>query len=259
MNKDFNKHSEFAIVISALAPLRANAAESSEMVSECFRGETLSVLDVSDGWCRVRNTFDSYEGFVALKQLAWIDESSFLKCSNNLSYVKNTLHRDRQGRLWYFGSPMNPSIAAYFSIELSEFELSTNIDPSTENLIFLIEPFKDVPYRWGGRTISGTDCSGFVQTIFKMMGIALPRDASQQISAGADVMFFQEHSIGDLAFFENKAGKITHVGIITAPNEITHASGQVRLDYLDVNGIFVPDFGYSHSLRLIKRLPEFQH
>jgi cell wall-associated NlpC family hydrolase len=60
--------------------------------------------------------------------------------------------------------------------------------------------------------------------------------------------------MGDLAFFENEAGKISHVGMILEPGEIIHASGMVRRDVFDSYGIFNENLGkHTHKLRLIKR------
>ena len=60
---------------------------------------------------------------------------------------------------------------------------------------------------------------------------------------------------GDLAFFENKSGKIVHVGIVMKNNQIIHASGKVRIDKLDKNGIFNSEENkYTHKLHSIKKI-----
>ena len=66
-----------------------------------------------------------------------------------------------------------------------------------------------------------------------------------------------EAKTGDLAFFDNAEGKITHVGIILENNgayNIIHASGELRIDMLDHQGINKKSEGYSHNLRLIRRI-----
>jgi cell wall-associated NlpC family hydrolase len=88
-----------------------------------------------------------------------------------------------------------------------------------------------------------------------MMNIALPRDASQQIEHGTLVPFPEQGEAGDLAFFENEKGNISHVGILLNSQEIIHASGTVRIDRLDSEGIFKESENrYTHKLRLIKRV-----
>jgi len=101
----------------------------------------------------------------------------------------------------------------------------------------------------------GIDCSGFSQVVHRIAGNDLPRDASQQVELGTTISFVEEARPGDLAFFDNEEGSITHVGICLGGGEIIHASGSVRIDKLDHIGIYNVSKGtYSHKLRVIKRL-----
>jgi cell wall-associated NlpC family hydrolase len=103
------------------------------------------------------------------------------------------------------------------------------------------------------------DCSGFTQLVMRLNGTAIPRDAYQQAELGVTISFVEESQTGDLAFFDNAEGRIIHVGIVIRSAdgvvEIIHASGKVRLDSLDHQGIFNRDSGsYTHKLRIIKRM-----
>jgi cell wall-associated NlpC family hydrolase len=86
------------------------------------------------------------------------------------------------------------------------------------------------------------------------MQYPLPRDANQQIEKGEVVGFLQEAVCGDLAFFD-EAGEITHVGILLNDHTIIHASGNVRIDRIDHEGIVHSESGKrTHHLRIIKRV-----
>jgi cell wall-associated NlpC family hydrolase len=96
--------------------------------------------------------------------------------------------------------------------------------------------------------------------LFILMGIYLPRDASQQAEEGDPVELLDLCEPGDLAFFENNDGNIIHVGVILTRSEegdlrIAHSSGRVRIDKLDQQGIFDEEAGqYSHQLRMVRRV-----
>ena len=113
----------------------------------------------------------------------------------------------------------------------------------------------DTPYRWGGKSVMGIDCSAFVQLCAKVSGFKLPRDASQQVEHGETIEFLSDAKAGDIAFFENEDRRVTHVGILLSNDKIIHASGKVRIDTLDQTGIFNKDTNrHTHVLSVIKRL-----
>ncbi|MDP4263805.1 MAG: C40 family peptidase, partial [Bacteroidota bacterium] len=127
------------------------------------------------------------------------------------------------------------------------------IQPDAAKLLQLTAQWLNAPYMWGGRTILGVDCSGFVQVNYKMMGIDLARDAWQQAQQGRRIKKLKEAVCGDLAFFDDK-DEIVHVGILLGPGQIIHASGKVRIDEIDKKGIIRTDTGArTHFLRSIKR------
>ncbi|HYO21672.1 MAG TPA: C40 family peptidase [Flavisolibacter sp.] len=116
------------------------------------------------------------------------------------------------------------------------------------------QPFINTPYLWGGRSVFGIDCSGFAQQVFKLFGVKLLRDACLQAGQGAAVKSLDEAKPGDLAFFQNEKGRVTHVGIVLNDKRIVHASGKVRIDSIDADGILNSENGKrTHKMHSIRR------
>jgi hypothetical protein len=114
--------------------------------------------------------------------------------------------------------------------------------------------FLNTTYLWGGKSVFGIDCSGFAQSVYKLLGKQIRRNARDQVLSGELIGFLQEAVCGDLAFFDDEEGKIVHVGILLNTEEIIHASGKVRIDKIDNMGIVNVDTGKrTHKLRVIKR------
>lgn len=144
---------------------------------------------------------------------------------------------------------------------------------TAENIINTAHKFVGTPYLWGGASSKGLDCSGLVRLTFFMNGHLLPRNASQQVNYGREIIMEADFSVtpdsdklykemqkrtcnlrpGDLVFFGTpetfwSKEKITHVGIYIGNGKIIHSSHLVRVNSL------IPgqkDY-YENSHRLIK-------
>jgi cell wall-associated NlpC family hydrolase len=102
----------------------------------------------------------------------------------------------------------------------------------TERVINLAKTMLDIPYRFGGTTLRGIDCSAYVQRVFGMLDIAIPRTAREQFSVGAQIGR-DELSVGDLVFFRTYASFPSHVGIYLGDDLFIHASSMVRKVTID--------------------------
>lgn len=227
----------------AVAPLRAEQSHQSEMTSQLLYGETVDILETDGKFLKVRMHYDDYQGWVDAQQMGKISDEYFekrrTKLVNNIFETYNT----SQGKmLLSMGSEVNS--------EMGSAPVLTSKSISETALQFL-----NVPYLWSGRSFFGVDCSGFVQLIYKTHGIVLPRDAYQQAELGEVLSFVEESKPGDLAFFENEDGLISHVGLMLNNSEIIHSFGKVRIDPLDSTGIFNKDLNkHTHKLRFLRSI-----
>ena len=102
-------------------------------------------------------------------------------------------------------------------------------------LIATAKKYMGTPYRFGGTTPKGFDCSGFVQFVFHRHGFAIPRAADEQYYLGKKIKNRQELEPGDLVFFTTYEKGASHCGIYLGKNQFIHVSSRrgVRVDSLD--------------------------
>ncbi len=254
----------FAICPLSIVPVRSSASEKSEMVTQLLFGEMVEILEKKGSWAKIRCAWDNYLGWVDAKQIKPITPSEFnlfqKKRTCSLELVQPVIAEDH-----YLPVVMGSDLPNYdglrFSFNGNFFSFSGQVispdrlSQNTELLIKIARRYLYAPYLWGGRSPLGIDCSGFTQMTYKLIGINLPRDTFEQVEQGEAIDFIEQTQDGDLAFFENRKGRIAHTGIIIYPGQIIHASGKVRVDKIDHFGIFNQETEkYTHKLRVIKRI-----
>ena len=266
------------ICLLSIVPVRTGPSHKAEMCTQLLFGELYTVLQSENEWLRISLEYDGYEGWISVKGHAAITVNEFDSLTETnaraaidlVQLVTNETKKEQFPIL--YGSSL-PGIEE-FRMQLadqtfiydgqvsmvSDFEEGDEDGPEDlmelkHDLVHDSMQFLGAPYLWGGRSLFGIDCSGFVQMAYKLKNIRLKRDASQQAEQGEPVNSLEEAQPGDLAFFENDEGNICHVGILADRQKILHCSGKVRLDIIDQQGIFHNDLHeYTHKLKMIRRV-----
>ena len=247
---------QYGICNLSIVSLRIEPSDKSELISQVLYGDYFKVLEQRKFWSKIRLAFDNYEGWIDNKQYIEITEEQYSVLNQETPKLSSDLvefiqDADEQLYSISLGSSLNG-----LSLLNHRFDgNSVSGISSKTNLINTAFLYLNAPYLWGGKTPFGIDCSGFTQMVYKLNGYKLLREASQQATQGEALSFIEESEPGDLAFFDDNEGVITHVGIIMKDNYIIHAYGKVRIDRLDHSGIYNVDKKiHTHKLRVIKKV-----
>ena len=253
----------YAVCCVSVAPIRLEPDHRSEMVSQLLFGECCIITIVEkNGWVKIVNKLDACTGWCTQTHFQEIDDEHYYLEENSLT-ADWASELDYNGHIiWVpFGSSLTAMKNGHVFWRKNTVHFTGNVwEPAAakadaKTIRQLAFKFLNTAYLWGGKSVFGIDCSGFTQAVYRFLNIHLLRDAQQQVTQGELVGFLQEAHCGDLAFFDDEEGRIVHVGILLNTQEIIHASGKVRIDKIDHEGIVDAETGLrTRRLRIIRRM-----
>ena len=257
-----------AVVLHSIVPVRAEASESSEQLTQLLFAETCTVLEEKPRWIRIKNDADSQTGWVDFKMLTRLsdEEAAQVEQADRTARVQMPMayavsENNGQTLPLTAGTILPNYKDGHFEVLGVHFRIDPSmvapkpIEMNTANLMNAVRFFLNIPYLWGGKNALGLDCSGFTQVIHSLFGHSLLRNASEQATQGFEVSTLADAQAGDLAFFDHEDGKISHVGLILDAGRVIHCSGRVKVEKLDESGIFSAEQGgiYTHHLVALRR------
>lgn len=255
---------DFGICRLSVVPVRLEPSDKTEMLTQLLFGDQYEVTQQTTDkkWLKIKIQYDQYEGWIDEKQHHTISKDYF----EYLDQAEFKITTDITTSILYHKSPqviLMGSMIPISSSELFKMEEQFAFNGEAKNVgqkrefEFLKNTaikYINAPYVWGGKSPFGIDCSGFTQMVFKISGYNLFRDAGQQAHQGKSVKSYHDAKPGDLVFFKNNEGKIVHVGILLNEDKIIHASGRVRIDHFNEEGILNTETKiYTHQFAHIRR------
>jgi gamma-D-glutamyl-L-lysine dipeptidyl-peptidase len=255
----------YSITLLSVVPVRHSPSNRSEQVTQLLFGEIVEKLDLKGKlWTKVRCTWDNCIGWVQSSQVTSITNTELELFTRQFAYCLDLfqpLRSDDDVTPITIGSRLPDFDGLKFRFNNKNYFYSGQavfpeyLEQKPEILIKIALRYLNAPFMWGGRSPLGIDSAGFIQLVFKFVGILLPREAGMQVLQGKAVDFIEQSEPGDVAFFENNVGNITHTGLILPDKKIIHVAEKVRIDSVDHYGIFNHDTEcYSHRLRVINRI-----
>jgi len=242
MNTSSQPATDRRTVRAAIAPLLGEPRISTALTSQLLAGEVVDVIDGRGDWVQVRG-IDGYEGWT------------------HVGYLTPSQGGEADWR-WSLGCVVREAQGVVHALPLG-----ARLAPSTDVLEGLAIPadaraphflmngaaiaasaaalFSGASYLWGGVTPWGVDCSGLMQRIALLHGVALPRDAWQQalVTDAVTEDAAAAHAPSDLLFFSDRDDRrVTHVGMALGDGRMVHSAltrGGVTIERLDGDDPYV--------------------
>ncbi len=266
------KNSNLYVNVS-VANIYGEAAFTSEVVTQALLGESLEVLKIEGEWAFVKQ-WDNYEGWINQFFTVTTDRKFVERIEGNSKMIvgdlfgvvckepnsSSTIIRD----LVYGNNlPILENKNGWKRVFLPDGEEGwTYVKPqdfsANDMRHYLVQEasrFLGIQYFWGGKTPKGFDCSGFVQTVMKSVGIHLPRDTQMQEDyAILEIIPFEKHQKGDLIFFSNNKDWVNHVAMSIGGERFIHSSGFVKIESFDNGRLYNDELSKNvTSVKSIKR------
>ena len=211
-------------VCSAIAPMMAEPRISAPMTSQLIAGAVVTVFEDRGDWVHVRST-DDYDGWLHVGYLTATSGDEGLWRISLGVVVKGANGVERALPL---GARLAPSDDVLHGDAVDADERNTRFGRRANAIAHSAATlFSGASYLWGGGTPWGCDCSGFVQSVYALHGVMLPRDAWQQAEVGTRVgdTPIEAQLAGDLLFFSDRDDRrVTHVGVALDEERMVHSS-----------------------------------
>ncbi|MBX9923514.1 MAG: C40 family peptidase [Rhabdochlamydiaceae bacterium] len=240
-------------------PMRKYPKNEAEVVSQAYFSEEVLVFEKEQDWSHIRTVSDKYCGWVETSALhlrdSFFPNSAIIatveRCAAHVYKAEDTIYGPFltlpfESKLEVPTMPTDPASRWIYVtlvdgspgyIQRGDVSLQET-KKTQEELIEFSKRFLGLPYTWGGRSSFGYDCSGFVQMLYRQMGISIPRDAIDQ-------MHWEEFSkipiskaqTGDLIFWGRHERAISHVGMYLEKDLFIHATVAENAPYLRISSL----------------------
>ena len=246
-------------IISPILQMRKEPVIHSEIVSQGLFSEEIQIVEEKEEWIKIKTLIDNYFGWtkkegvcgraIPYRQKAGFTLVTVSRLSAHLYDCTDMIYGPlltlpfesrlvaidfKEDKSRWLTVLLPDGKRAY--IQRGDITSNTSLlDKKTVG--DFSKKFLGLPYTWGGRTSFGYDCSGFIQMLYRQMGIFLPRDSQDQFSATGFVDSpIEELEAGDLAFWGYSKGQIRHVGLALGEGRFIHTSAVTEnMPYLRIS------------------------
>lgn len=255
--------------------LRGTPDSQAEVVSDTYFSEEITPLEEQGDWMKIRVNADQYEGWINKEACAapsniYLNNLDTIAKVNRLSahlfHVQDTIYgpiltlpfdsklavlepKDPSDQSRWIKVALPDGSEAF--IQRGDIVLNPSVI-SREEMVALSQKFLGLPYTWGGRSSFGYDCSGFVQMLYKQMGIAIPRDSKHQMLWDGFKPVTKEAMIpGDIIIFGLDETRTRHVGMYLGNDKFIHATVSQNQPYIRISNLSESEWNGSGRFQFV--------
>ena len=202
--------------------LYKKTSTQSEMVTQMIYGEIFSVINENSKWMKIKIREDGYTGFITKKKFVFFLKPTHKVSSLSASIYKDSNLRNKIGKLSYASKIKIEKVISKFAMFQNKWIEIKNIKPikyKDKNVFKDILKFKNIKYKWGGKTFNGIDCSALIQLCLNFNNRFCPRDTDQQIKFFKKNINFKNIKKNNIIYWKG------HVALILSSKKLIHAYG----------------------------------
>ena len=221
-------------------------SSKSKIVTQMIYGEDFKIINTLSKWMKIKIKNDGYIGYIRKKKF-----SSDLKPTHKVSVLSSNIYKEsnfkkKVGTLPYVSKIKVEKIISKFAKFQNKWIETKNIKPikyKDKNIFKNIQIFKNVKYKWGGKTFNGIDCSALIQVCFNFNNRFCPRDTSQQIKFFKKNINLKNIKKNDIIYWKG------HVALVLSNKQLIHAYGpRKKVLIMDIQ----------HTIKIIKETAKLE-
>jgi hypothetical protein len=208
-----------------LLNLYKKTSSKSEIVTQMIYGENFKIINKFSKWMKIRIKEDGYIGYIKKKKFNIYSKPTHKVSVLSANIYKNSNFKNKIGKLAYVSKIKVEKIISKFAMFQNKWIETRNIKPieyKDKNIFKDVKIFRNVKYKWGGKTFDGIDCSALIQICLNFNNKFCPRNTSQQEKFFKKKINLKNIQKNDIIYWKG------HVAVALSKKKLIHAYGPMK-------------------------------
>ena len=208
--------------INPVTNLYKKMSMKSEMVTQMIYGDSFAISKKTKKWLKIKILDDGYKGYIQNKNL-----NQFIKPTHKVHILKSNIYKfpnkKKKINKLSFGSKIKVEEKKFKFVKFKKGWIEQKdlkpINYKEKNIFNKINLYKNIKYKWGGKSFKGIDCSALIQIFFNFNNKFCPRDAKDQVKHFNKAIAFNNIKKYDIIYWQG------HVAVVLSKKKLIHAYG----------------------------------